>query len=167
MFKSKIVRDTILLTIMQLFLDTAALLLNVFLTRSLGASAIGILTLTGTFLGLAGVISNGNAYLCTSRLISEELGRKNSCPERILRHGITLCLILSIATSSVIFVFAGTFSESFFGGSDMVNIIRLMPAALISGAVSSCLKGWFNANRKSSITAAGDILEFVIRCSVI
>ena len=167
MFKSKIVRDTILLTIMQLFLDTAALLLNVFLTRSLGASAIGILTLTGTFLGLAGVISNGNAYLCTSRLISEELGRKNSCPERILRHGITLCLILSIATSSVIFVFAGTFSESFFGGSDMVNIIRLMPAALISGAVASCLKGWFNANRKSSITAVGDILEFVIRCSVI
>lgn len=165
--RSKIVRDTLLLTAMQLFLDTAALLLNVFITRSLGTSAIGILTLTGTFLGLAGVVSNGNAYLCTSRLISEELGRKNSCPERILHHGITLCLILSTATSAAVFIFAGAFSERFFGGSDMIGSIRLMPAALISGGVASCLKGWFNANRKSSVTAAGDILEFIVRCGVI
>ena len=68
--KSKILRDTILLTAMQLLLDTSALLLNAFITRRLGASAIGILTLMGSFLMLAGVISNGNAFLCTSRLIS-------------------------------------------------------------------------------------------------
>ena len=43
--KSKILRDTILLTAMQLLLDTSALLLNAFITRRLGASAIGILTL--------------------------------------------------------------------------------------------------------------------------
>lgn len=164
--RSKIVRDTLLLTAMQLFLDTAALLLNVFITRRLGTSAIGILTLTGTFLGLAGVVSNGNAYLCTSRLISEELGRKNSCPERILRHGIMLCLILSTVTSSAVFIFAETFSTRFFGGG-MVSTIRLMPVALISGAVASCLKGWFNANRRSSVTVAGDILEFIVRCGVI
>ena len=42
MIKNKIVRDTILLTIMQLILDSAALFLNGFITRRLGASAIGI-----------------------------------------------------------------------------------------------------------------------------
>ena len=102
MIKSKIVRDTALLTAMQLFLDTAALLLNVFMTRSLGTEAMGILTLTGTFLGLAGIVSNGNAYLCTSRLISEELGKPGSAPEKVLSHGIKLCLMLSVCTSAVI-----------------------------------------------------------------
>ena len=74
MIKKKILRDTALLTLIQLALDSAALLLNVFITRRLGASAIGIFSLMGSFLGLAGILSNGNAFLCTSRLVSEELG---------------------------------------------------------------------------------------------
>lgn len=55
-FKNRLIKDTVLLTFMQLFLDTSALLLNVFITRQLGAEAIGILSLTGSFLGLAGIL---------------------------------------------------------------------------------------------------------------
>lgn len=167
MIKSKIIKDTIMLTAMQLFLDTASLLLNAFITRRLGASAMGVLTLTGTFLGLAGIVSNGNAYLCTSRLISEEFGKEHSSPEKVLSYGIRLCLILSVSVSAVIEVFAGTIGEKFFNSSEIASDIRLMPAALISGAAASCLKGYFNASRRSSVTAVGDILEFVIRCGVI
>lgn len=167
MIKSKIVRDTVMLTAMQLFLDTAALLLNVFISRRLGTSAMGVIALTGTFLVLSGVIAGGNAYLCTSRLISEELGKKDSSPEKVLAYGMRFCLVLSTAASAVIVMFAGAFSERFFNGAEMTDDIRIMPAALISGALAACLKGWFNANRKSSVTAAGDILEFTVRCAVI
>lgn len=165
--KSKMIRDTVLLTVMQLFLDTAALLLNVFITRRLGTSAMGILTLTGSFLGLASVISNGNAFLCTSRLISEELGRKDSNPDRILFHGIRFCIILSLMVSAVIFMFAESFSGRFFGGTDMTGVLRIMPAALVTGAVSCCFKGYFNACRKSSAAAAGDVLEFAVKSGII
>ncbi|MBQ3948062.1 MAG: polysaccharide biosynthesis protein, partial [Ruminococcus sp.] len=70
--KNKMIRDTVLLTVMQLFLDSAALLLNVFINDRLGSSAMGVLSLTGAFLAMASILSNGNAFLCTSRLISEE-----------------------------------------------------------------------------------------------
>ena len=167
LFRSKIIRDTIMLTVMQLFLDTAALLLNVFITKKLGASAIGILTLTGSFLSLAGIISNGNAFLCMSRLVSEEMGRKGGNPNRILIHGIRLCLMLSITVSAAVFLLADTVSSRFFSGADMASAVRFMPFALVSGAVSSCFKGYFNAGRKSSVTAAGDILEFIVKSAVI
>lgn len=165
--KSKIFRDTAILTVMQLFLDTAALLLNVFITKQLGTSAIGILALTGSFLALAGIISNGNAFLCTSRLISEELGKKDSNPNSVLFHGIKLCAILSVAVSAILLLFAEPFSRRFFSGVQMTSAIRLMPAALISGAISSCFKGYFNASRKASVAAAGDILEFAVKSAVI
>lgn len=167
LIKSKIIRDTVLLTVMQLFLDTAALLLNVFITRSLGTSAMGILTLTGSFLGLASVISNGNAFLCTSRLISEELGKPGSNPNRILYHGIRLCILLSMTVSAVIFIFAGRLSGSFFKGTDMTAVIRIMPVALVTGAISCCFKGYFNACRKSSVAAVGEVLEFIVKSAVI
>ena len=165
--KSKILRDTVLLTAMQLFLDMAALLLNIFITKQLGTSAMGILSLIGSFLGLAGILSNGNAFLCISRLVSEELGRKNGDPNRILSYGIRLCLFLSITVSAAVIIFSETISLRFFSGAHLTNALRLMPLALITGAVSACLKGYFNACRKASVTAVGEIVEFLVRCAVI
>lgn len=166
-FKNRLIKDTVLLTLMQIFLDTAALLLNVFITRQLGAEAIGILTLTGSFLGLAGILSNGNAFLCVSRLVSEEMGKTNSNPNKILVHGIKLCLMLSTTVSVVLFAFAEPLSNKFFSGAEMEEAIKFMPVALVSGAVAACFKGYFNACRKSSVSAAGDIIEFIIKSLVI
>ncbi|MDE6796771.1 MAG: oligosaccharide flippase family protein, partial [Ruminococcus sp.] len=167
LIKNRLIRDTILLTLMQLFLDTASLLLNVFITKQLGAEAIGILTLMGSFLGLAGILSNGNAFLCTSRLVSEEMGKTNSNPDKILTHGIKLCLMLSTSVSVILFVFAEPLSNKFFSGARMETAIKFMPLALISGAVSACFKGYFNASRKASVSAIGDIIEFIIKSLVI
>ena len=167
LIKSKIVRDTILLTAMQIFLDTSALFLNVFITRKLGTEAIGILSLTGSFLVLAGILSNGNAFLCISRLVSEELGRKNSNPNGILVHGIVLCTLLSSITSLMVLVFAEPLSEKFFSGADIVSALKLMPVALVCGALSACFKGYFNACRKSALMAVGDVLEFMVKTAVI
>ncbi|MCM1506883.1 MAG: oligosaccharide flippase family protein [Ruminococcus flavefaciens] len=166
-FKNRLIRDTVLLTVMQLFLDTASLLLNVFITKKLGAEAIGILTLMGSFLGLAGILSNGNAFLCTSRLVSEEMGKTNSNPNRILAHGIKLCIMLSVSVSVVLFIFAEPLSSKFFSGAKMETAIKFMPLALVSGAVSACFKGYFNASRKASVSAVGDIIEFIIKSMVI
>lgn len=165
--KRKTIKDVAVLTVMQLFLDSSALLLNVFIARKLGTSATGILSLMGSFLGLAGIVSNGNAFLCTSRLISEELGRKNGNPNKILFHGIKLCMCMSLIVSGVITAFADTISSKFFSGADMSTAVKLMPFALVTGAVSACIKGYFNAVRKTSVTAVGDVLEFAVKATVI
>ena len=164
---NKMMRDTALLTAMQLLLDSAALVINAFITRRLGASATGMLSLTGAFLSLAGILSNGSAFLCTSRLISGELGRENGSPERVLLHGIRLCMILSTAVSALLLLVSGTISRRFFGGEEMMQALRIMPAALVTGAASACLKGYFNAVRKAGIAAAGDVTEFAVKSLLI
>lgn len=165
-YKSKLVRDTAVLTVFQLILDSAALLLNAFITKKLGASAIGILSLMGSFLGLAGILSNGNAFLCTSRLIAEESG-KGGDPDKVLFHGIRFCLILSTAVSAVIFLLTEPICRRFFSGADMVSALRIMPVVLTTGAVGACLKGYFNANRRTWITAVSDVMEFAVKSAVI
>lgn len=166
MIKSKMIRDTALLTLMQLALDSAALLLNVFITRRMGTSAIGIFSLMGSFLGLAGILSNGSAFLCTSRLISEDIGKRGGSPVGVLFHGVKLCLLLSTAVSVLVVLFAEPVSSRFFSGAAVTGAVRLMPLALIAGAVSSCFKGYFNATRRASAAAFGDILEFSVKAAV-
>ena len=165
-YKSKLLRDTAVLTIFQLILDSAALLLNAFITRQLGAQAIGILSLIGSFLGLAGILSNGNAFLCTSRLIAEETG-KGGDPNRVLLHGIKLCLMLSGAVSAAVIVLTEPICRRFFSGADMTSALRFMPAVLVTGAVGACLKGYFNACRRTWVTAVSDVLEFAVKSAVI
>ena len=165
-YKSKLLRDTAILTAFQLILDSAALLFNAFITRQLGAQAIGILSLIGSFLGLAGILSNGNAFLCTSRLIAEETGRGGD-PNRVLLHGIKLCLMLSGAVSGIILMLTEPISRRFFSGADMGAALRVMPVILVTGAVGACLKGYFNACRRTWVTAVSDVIEFAVKSAVI
>ena len=167
---NKIIKDTILLALMQIFLDFCAIFLNSFITRRLGAAAVGIFSLMGSFLGLAGILASGNAFLCTSRLIAEESGKSNGNPNRILLHGIKLCTVLSISTSVLVIFFSENLAVRFFGtesADSVIFAIRLMPVALVSGSVSACFKGYFNACRKASTAAVGDILEFIVKSAVI
>lgn len=166
MMKSRMIRDTALLTLMQLALDSAALLLNVFITREIGTSAIGIFSLMGSFLGLAGILSNGNAFLCMSRLISEEIGKSGGSPVKVLFHGLKLCLIMSAGVSLLTVLAAEPLSSRFFSGAEVSGAVKLMPFALVSGAAASCFKGYFNACRRASSAAVGDIFEFAVKAAV-
>lgn len=168
--KNKIIRDTVLLALMQIFLDSASILLNGFITRRLGAAALGMFSLMGSFLGLVSIISSGNAFLCMSRLAAEESGRTGGNPERVLFHGIKLCTLLSAAASVLVILFSNTAAVKFFGENSaeaVISAIRLMPAALVSGALAACFKGYFNACRKAAAAAVGDILEFIIKSAVV
>ena len=118
-FRNRIIKDTAILTIMQLILDTASILLNVTITKRLGTSAMGIVSLTGSFMILAGMVSNGNAFLCTSRLVSEERGRGDGNPDKVLKYAFMMCTALSISTAVILFLFGEGISLKFFSTTDM------------------------------------------------
>lgn len=166
-FKNRIVKDTALLTIMQLILDSASLVMNVAITKKLGTSAMGIVSLTGSFMVLAGMVSNGNAFLCTSRLVSEERGKTNGNPDRVLKYALIMCIILSFSTASALFLFGEKISLKFFKTEDMIKPLRFIAVSLPVGAFSACFKGYFNAMRKVSLTARADVMEFAVKFAVI
>lgn len=166
-FKNRIIKDTAILTVMQFILDTVSLLLNVAITRRLGTSAMGIVSLTNSFMVLAGMISNGNAFLCTSRLVSEERGKIKGNPDKILKYAFIMCTVLSFSTALVLFIFGESISVKFFKSTGMIKPLWFMALSLPIGAFSACFKGYFNAMRKVSLTARADVVEFIVKFAVI
>ena len=75
------VRDTVLLTLIQMLLDGLALLLNVFLNAQLGAEAIGILTLTASLYRLASVTASGMCFFAPAGSYQRNLAGVNVIPE--------------------------------------------------------------------------------------
>ena len=161
--KRNILKDTILLTVIQMTLDGLALVLNVFLTRQLGTEAIGILTLTASFFRLAALTSNGNAFLCVSRFISEELGKSERDPRAVMRLCIGVSMVLSGVFTAVLLCCAPLCSVHFLKSPALAAPIRLMALSLPLVALTSCVRGWFNACCKSGLCAASDTVDFLVR----
>lgn len=167
MQRKSILKDTIQLTVVQFFLEWVSLLLNVWLTHRIGSATVGIVALTGSFFQLAAVAANGNSFLCTSRFVSEELGKPNGNPNRVLGYAIGFCLLLGIPISALIFCSAEPLSLRFLKSADLAAAIRIFTLILPLGGVCSCLKGYLNAVCRVADPAICDIVECLSRCGVL
>ncbi len=167
MRKRSIMRDTIQMTVIQFVLECMMLCLNAWMTRRVGSASVGILSLAGSFFNLAAMIAGGNAMLCASRFVSEELGRRKGSPIHVLRHSILFCMCLSIPAAAAIFLFAQPLSLKFLQSSGMAQVVQLMALLLPFGSYSACLKGYFNAVCRVTITAFCDVTEFLLRSTVL
>ena len=167
MQRKSILKDTIQLTVVQFFLEWVSLLLNVWLTHRIGAATVGIVALTGSFFQLAAVAANGNGFLCTSRFVSEELGKPNGNPNRVLGYAIGFCLLLGIPVSALIFCSAEPLSLRFLKSADLAAAVRIFTLILPLGGVCSCLKGYLNAVCRVTDPAICDIVECLSRCGVL
>ena len=163
MNKNRILRDTCFLTAVEFAIQGLSLLVNVFITRKLGSSVIGMVSLIGTFFFFATIISSGNIYLSSSRFISEEIGKKTGNPVKVFRYGIISSVSLSLFTAAVIFIFSGIISTKILKTEQLVIPIRILAVILPFGSVSACIKGYFNAVRNVTLPAAAGTLEFLVK----
>lgn len=155
------------ITFMQLCLDGFSILLNIFITRELGSSAVGICSLIYSFSAFVTVISSGNIFVCMSRFMAEELGKKDGCPFAVFRCGLIFCMILSIVTSAGVFISAEAIGRYFLKNPDTVIPIRIISLCLPVSALNACMKGYFNAHKKAVISAAAGGCEFIVRSGII
>lgn len=161
--RRSIIRDTILLTVMQMTLDGLSLLVNVLLTRQIGGTGVGVLTLASSFFRLACMVASGNVFLCVSRFVSEELGKPSRDPGRVLGYCITVSMCLSAVCVGGLCLFAPYAGSYFLHDASLAAPIRHMAFTLPVLTLAACMKGWCNALCKAGICAAADGIEFFLR----
>lgn len=167
MHKSRIARDTILLTLISFSLQGLSLLLNIFVTSRLGTAATGLTALVYSFYSFVSVIASGNIFVCISRFVSEEIGKKDGNPHRVFVFGMTSCIAISLITSAIVFLSAPTLSEKFLKTPSAASSIRILALSLIPTAIGACIRGYFNARRRIIPGAASNAAEFLIKSGVL
>jgi len=151
---------------MQLITQILSLILNMHINRSLGTENLGLLSLINAFFTFAIIISNGNIFVSTSRFVAEERGKENGNPGKIFRYSLIFSLTLSLASAIAVFVFAEPVSINIIKHEDSSKAIRLLAFSLPLAALSSCIKGYFNAYRKVMIPAVSETAAFLVRALI-
>ncbi|MBQ8688340.1 MAG: polysaccharide biosynthesis C-terminal domain-containing protein [Ruminococcus sp.] len=160
-------KDTVRLTVIQFVLECLSLSLNLWLSRQAGNTAMGMIALVGAFFQFASTAAGGSGYLCASRFVSEELGKRGGNPERILRYAVCFSLILGLPGCGGIMIAAPYIAEHFFHSPDMTDPVRILAMVLPLGGIAACMKGWCNAVCRVNVAAACDVTEFLVRMGVL
>ena len=103
---NKMAKDTFRLTFVSLILQGLGIFLNSLISSKLGTASVGIMTLIFTLFGFIMVLANGNIFISTSRLVSEETGCGNRNYTVIMRYSLGFSLALSCFFMVISFVFA-------------------------------------------------------------
>lgn len=158
-------RETAVLSINSIILQCFGLLLNVFLTRKLGAASVGALSLMTSFYGLAVVLSGGSGFIAASRFLSEEIGCRGN-PARMFRYVLTFCTLLSGACALLLILFAEPISAHISKVTIPAGTLRLLSVTLPISAVTACFKGRCYAYHRVYIPAVAECIEFILRAGV-
>lgn len=165
--KPSITKDTLKLTAVSLFLQTAGLALNTFISNRLGTVSVGIMSLIFSFFGFIMVLANGNIFTCASRIVSEETGRGNPNPSRVMALCLGFGLSLSVFFAAGSAALSETLAENLLRDKETGSAIRVLALSLPLASVGSCIKGYFHAVRKVKIPCIADCAEFLIKNGIL
>lgn len=164
--KTRLKKDTFILSLFHLSTDTLSLLLNLFLTKEAGSSAVGAISLTMSFFSLMSVISGGSIFLCVCLFVSEEMGKKNGDPKSMMSVIFRFGIVLSIICSFVIYAASEHLSRLFFGSSEFSSVIKLLSFFIPLSTLGSGLSGCLFADNKALTGAAADIIRFIVQSAL-
>ncbi len=161
-------KNAAILTVTSLLLRTVGIFFRVYLSNKIGAEGMGLYQLVFSIYVLAATFASAGISTAVTRLIAEEAGRgTRRSVRRILRRAIFVSLLIGILSALIVALCAAPIAQVALNDARAVSSLRILSIGLPFMGVSSCMRGYFIAQRKVSRTTNAQMLEQVVRIGVI
>ena len=141
---------------------------RIFMSNYIGAEGMGLYQLILPLYTLAWSITAGGFTITVSRLTAREHARgENGSIGRIVKQSASLCLLLSILLSCVLFWGADWIALHILQEPRTALSLRLLAFAIPFMSVGSCLRGFFQGLQQMTVPAFSQILEQLLRIGAI
>lgn len=158
---SKLVTGTLLLTITGILTRCIGFLYKIFLSRSIGAEALGIYQLVFPVFMFALSICCGGIQTAISRYTAFCDTKKEA--RLYLYLGMTASILLSVVTAAIIYLNAAFLSQSFLQEPSCENLLKIMALAIPFACIHSCINAYYYGIKKASIPSISQLLEQITR----
>ena len=164
MRKTVFIKNALILTVTSLILRFAGIIFKVWLGAIVGSEGIGLYSLIFSVHILASTFAASGISTAVTRLIAEEisLGSKNSTL-KILKKSIILTLFVAAISMLILFLGADFIAKSLLSDTRAAVSLKILPLSLPFMGITSCLRGYFIANRSATPNAISQIFEQAIR----
>ncbi len=163
-----ILKNTLLLTATSLLMRTVGISFQIYLSKKIGASGIGLFQLIMSVSMLAATFAISGIRFATTRLVSEELGKGNTRGvQAVIRRCLAYGACFGTAASLALFFSAPTLGATWIGDVRTIPALRILSLSLPAFALSHVLAGYFTAVSRVIKSASVNIAEQLIRIAVV
>lgn len=161
-------KNAAILTATALILRTMGIFFRIYMSNAIGAEGMGLYQLIFSVYVLAAAFAGGGISTAVTRLCADELacGSRRSVI-RILHKALVLTAVISLISMALVFFSADFIAGVFLGDLRAAPALRILCPSLPFMGISSCLRGYFIARRKTGNPSAAQIFEQLIRIGVV
>ena len=153
-----------LMTCVALALRGLGVAFNAYISRKIGAEALGLYTLLGSVYGFALTLALSGINLTTTRLVSDALGENDTEKARIsIKKCVAYSLFFGTLACVLLLILAEPLAVHALKDTRVINPLQLAGATLPLIALSACFNGYFTAVRRVFKNAVTQILEQLFR----
>lgn len=158
----------IILTCTSLILRTIGMFFNVYISNKIGSESVGVFELVMSVYFFFVTFSLSGINLACIRIVSEELAYGN---DKNIKPATRKCLFFSLTfglfSGLTLFILAPYISSIFLHSKVSCFPFYVISLSLPFVAMSSCINGYFSAIKQVKKTAFVQILEQIIKISII
>ena len=160
--------NTILLTATAFLMRTVGMMFQVYLSKKIGASGIGLFQLIMSVSMLSTTFALSGIRFTTTRLVSEELGAGSGTGARVaMKRCLLYALCFGMAAMLILWFGARAIGTNWIGDERTVLSLKILSLSLPAFSLSAVLAGYFTAVSRVVKSAAVQVIEQAVRISVI
>lgn len=164
--KRYLIKGTLLLTVMGLLTRAVGFFYKIFLSRTIGASEIGLYQIAVPILSLCTALCGGGIQTALSGLVARSLARRSRHgAKQALFAGLFLSLSLSMVLSVTLYFGAELLAERILLEKSCAGLLKVLAFSLPFGMIHSCICGYFMGAKQIVPPALAQFAEQVIRIS--
>lgn len=163
LFKSKIIKGTIILTAAGFVSRIIGFFFRIFLTKVIGAEGLGIFQLIFPVQVICYAFCTVGFELSISKFVSAYKKNNPSKCQAYLSGGLYLSGIISVIVAIVVFFDAEYIAARLLMEKRCTELIKIMSFSILPASVHSCICGYYLGYKASKIPATAQIIEQITR----
>lgn len=172
MKRKNLILNALILTFTTMAVGFINMGFRVYLSNKIGAEGMGLYQLLMSIHMMSATLAISGIRVTTTRLIAEELGRKNVKKiKSIMTKAVIYVLFFSSLATFLVFDNAKLIAVSWIGDERAIIPLKILSISLPFFGIGACFHGYFYGMRKVIKSVTSDIIEIstlmIIICSFI
>lgn len=167
--KNPLITGTLLMTAAGVLSRVIGFFYRIFLSRTIGAEALGIYQLIGPVFSLCFALTASSIQTSISKFVGDAIGgcKDSLCGEKKARAYLILGLVLSCGLSILTGVFmylnADWIAVRFLGEARCAPLLVLLTYSLLPCCIHACINGYYYGKKNAFVPSLCQLIEQIAR----
>ncbi len=167
--KNPLITGTLLMTAAGVLSRIIGFFYRIFLSRTIGAEALGIYQLIGPVFSLCFALTASSIQTSISKFVGDAIGgcKDSLCGEKKARAYLILGLIiscgLSILTGIFMYLNADRIAVRFLGEARCAPLLVLLTYSLLPCCIHACINGYYYGRKNAFVPSLCQLIEQIAR----